>query len=79
MGWRSWLKRLWTVPCTAANVWSVFILRNRSMARSRRRKGWCEFSTRLFNQRPVSWRPAAPIAFSAAPYLPAAWRCPREP
>ena len=66
--WRSWLKWLWTVPWTAANFWRVFILRNRSIARSRRRNGRWEFSTRLFIQRHVSWSWAAPISFRAAPY-----------
>ena len=42
--------------------------RKRSIARSRRRNGRCEFSARLFNQRPVSCLPSAPISFSAAPY-----------
>lgn len=41
------MKWLWTVPWTAANFRSVFILQNRSIARSRRRKGWCEFSAHL--------------------------------
>jgi Transposase DDE domain len=36
--------------------------------RSRRRKGRCEFSTRLFRQRPVFCLFATPISLSAAPY-----------
>jgi hypothetical protein len=48
-------------------LWSVFILRNRSIARSRRRKGRWLFSARLFNQRPVSCRSTLPISFMAAP------------
>jgi hypothetical protein len=34
------------------NVWSVRMRRNRNIARSRRRKGKCEFSARLLFQRP---------------------------
>jgi len=41
--------------------------RNRSIARSRRRNGWCEFSARLFSQRPVSCFSALPMTFIAAP------------
>ena len=33
---------------TELNFCSVFVLRNRCIARSRRRNGWCEFSARLF-------------------------------
>jgi len=64
--WRSWLKWFVDLAWTELNFWSVFILRNRSIARSRRWNGRWEFSARLFNQRPVSWRSAAPISFKAA-------------
>ena len=40
-----------------ANCCRVFIRLNLSIARSRRRKEWCEFSTRLFALCPLSWRP----------------------
>ena len=66
MRWRSWLKWLCTEPWTEANFWSVFILLNLSMARSRRRNGWCEFSARLLAQRPISCRSWLPISFMAA-------------
>ncbi|MFT6025619.1 MAG: hypothetical protein ACI9PY_003762, partial [Ascidiaceihabitans sp.] len=36
-------------------------------ARSIRLNGWCEFSTLLLSQRPVSCRLALPISFIAAP------------
>ena len=45
--WRSRLKWLWTLAWTEANFCRVFIRRNRSIARSRRRKGRWLFSTRL--------------------------------
>ena len=55
MRWRSWLKWLWIEAWTELNFCSVCICRNRSIARSRRRNGWCEFSARLSNQRSISW------------------------
>ena len=36
-----------------ANFWRLCIRLKRSMACSRRRNGRCEFSARLFSQRPV--------------------------
>ena len=54
---------------TATNFCKLRIRRKRSMARSRRRKGRCEFSARLFSQRPVSCRSALPMTFIAAPWL----------
>ncbi len=47
---------------------SVRIRRKRSIARSLRRNGWCEFSARLFNQRPTPRLSMAPKLLSAAPY-----------
>ena len=52
----------------ALTVPSVFIRLNRSIARSRRRNGWWEFSTLLLAQRPTSCRSAMLSAFTAAPY-----------
>ena len=42
------------------------ICRNLSVARSRRRKGKCAFSQRLFAQRPISCLAVFPRAFIAA-------------
>ncbi len=61
------MKWLWTWAGTDENFWSVFILRNLSIARSRRRKGWWEFSARLFSQRTVTFLSGAPICFRATP------------
>ena len=52
--WRFGLKGLWTVACTEVSFWSVFILRNFSIGRSRRLDGWCEFPALLFFLPPVS-------------------------
>src|SRR3546814_10282024 len=49
--WRSELKWFEIEAWTEANFCSDFICRNRSIARSRRRNGRCEFSARLFSQR----------------------------
>jgi hypothetical protein len=59
---RSALKWLWTGP------WMEKCMRRkRSMALSRLRNGWWEFSTRLFAQRQVTCRSSAPNSFRAAP------------
>ena len=41
------MKWLWKAACTALNFCSVFISLQLTMARFRRRKGKCEFSTLL--------------------------------
>ena len=53
---------------TEANFCNVRMRRNRSIARSRRRNGRCEFSARLLSQRPISRSSPRPRSFSAAPY-----------
>ena len=50
------LKWLWTEAWTDANFCNARIRRKPSIARSRLRNGWWEFSAQLFAQRPVSWR-----------------------
>lgn len=64
---RTWLKWFVTDAWTAANFCKLRIRRKRSIARSRRRKGRCEFSARLLSQQPVTCRPVAPISRRAAP------------
>ena len=64
--WRSELKWLCSEAWTETNFCSDFIWRNRSIARSRRRKGRCEFSARLLSQRPISLRSRLPISRIAA-------------
>ena len=64
---RSWLTWFVTEAWTEANFCKLRMRRNRSIARARRRNGRCEFSPRLFSQRPVSCRSDAPRSFSAAP------------
>jgi hypothetical protein len=49
-----------------ANFFSVFNCLNLSIARSRRRNGRCEFSTRLSAQRPTSCFPALPSSVITA-------------
>ena len=41
---------------------------NLDIAPSLRRNGWCEFSARLFSQRPHTWSAEFPIKFIAARY-----------
>jgi hypothetical protein len=50
-----------------ANCCKLRMLLKRSVARSRRRNGWWEFSALLFNQRPVSCFSVLPMIFIAAP------------
>lgn len=52
--WRSRLKPSWTLAWTEANFYRQPIRLNRSVARSRRWSGRCEFSARLLAQRPTS-------------------------
>src|SRR5690606_2858117 len=66
--WRSWLKWLWKAAWTELNFCKVFIWRKRSMARSRRRNGRCEFSHRLLAQRPICCFSPLPRSFIAARY-----------
>ncbi len=66
--WRWWLKWFWIEAWTEENFCRVLTSLNLAIARSRRRKGRCEFSARLFNQRLISWRPSLPITFIAARY-----------
>lgn len=66
--WRSELKWLCREAWTEANFCNDFMCRNRSIARSRRRKGRCEFSTRLFRCRPISRRSRLPSSRIAAGY-----------
>src|SRR5450759_4073294 len=47
----------------AENFCNVFMLRNRSIARSRRRNGWCEFSARLLTHRQFEKERVAWIRF----------------
>ena len=49
--WRWWLKWLWIDAWTETNFCKLRVRRKFSIARSRRRNGWCEFSARLFIQR----------------------------
>ena len=62
---RSLLKWLWKAAWTELNFCRLFICLNLSIALSRRRKGWWEFSQRLFAQRPISCFSALPISFIA--------------
>ena len=52
--WRSRLKWLCGLACSEADFCRLFICRSRSIARSCRRNGRCEFSTRLRAQRPTA-------------------------
>jgi hypothetical protein len=61
---RSALNWLLTKAWTEANFCRLRMRRNRSIARSRRRNGRCEFSALLLSQRPVSWRSAEPSGLS---------------
>ena len=61
-------KGLCTEAWTEANFCNVRMRRNRSIPRSRRRNGRCEFSARLLSQRPISRLSPRPRSFSAAPY-----------
>ena len=65
--WLKWLKWLETEAWTDANFCNVRMRRKRSIARSRLRKGKCEFSARLLAQRPVSCLSRMPSSRSAAP------------
>jgi hypothetical protein len=49
------------------NFCKVRICLKRSMARSLRLNGWCEFSARLLSERPDSCLTTLPISFIAAP------------
>jgi hypothetical protein len=61
------LKWLWTEAWTATNFCKVRIRLKRSIARSRLRNGWCEFSAQLLSRRPASCLSTLPITFIAAP------------
>ena len=50
--WRPGRKWFDTYACTEGKRWACLIDLNRRMARSRARVGWCEFSARLFSNRP---------------------------
>jgi hypothetical protein len=65
---RSELKWMTTEAWTAANFCKLRMRRKRSIARSRRRNGMCEFFARLFSQRPVPCLSVTPSYFSAALY-----------
>jgi len=52
----SWIKYLWTEARIETNFWRDLALLNFAIARSRRWNGWCEFSARLFSQRPGARR-----------------------
>jgi hypothetical protein len=54
------------VGLAEANFCKLFICLNRSITRSRRRNGRCEFSTRLLAQRPTSRFSALPSSVIAA-------------
>jgi hypothetical protein len=65
--WRAALKWVWTEAWTAVYNLKLRIGLKRSIARSLRLNGWCEFSALLLSWCPVSCRSALPIAFVAAP------------
>lgn len=50
------------------NFHSIFICLKRATARSLRRNGRCEFSTRLLTQGPISCLSALPSPFMAVPF-----------
>ena len=64
--WRCELKWLWTLAWTEANFCKQPIHLNLSIARSRRRKLWWLFSTRLLAQRLTSYLSAFPSSVIAA-------------
>ena len=60
------LNGLWNDAWIEANFWRLWIRLNRSIGRSRRRKGKCEFSTLLFAHRCLTCVSAQPTSFAAA-------------
>lgn len=65
---RSELKWLKTEAWTDANFCKLRMRLKRCIARLRRGNCRCEFSARLFFQRPVSCRFSTPMSFSASRY-----------
>ena len=65
--WRSVGQQLWTDAWIETIFCNDRMRRNRNIARSRRRDGRCEFSTRLLSQRPISRSSPRPRAFRIAP------------
>ena len=64
--WRWTLKVFWTAAWMDKKRWADAGDLKRSILRSRRRVGWCEFSARLFLRNPCSWRADNPISDFAA-------------
>jgi hypothetical protein len=50
---------MWTEACPQTNFCKIRVRQKRNIARSLRRNGKCEFSARLFSQRPVFWQQVA--------------------